>query len=133
MAASSYSPDGKRISWKGSRMTPQQWLTMNKKGEPQIGEVVFKADMESHPFVHWPELVEELFYAIERVLSHREKMILFTKCGVRGFRRHTFEEIARMWNLHRERIRQIFAKACIRIYQHCEIRFGEELHHRMQR
>jgi RNA polymerase primary sigma factor len=55
---------------------------------------------------------------ISSILTEREKKVIELRFGLNGEKENTFEEIARMFGLSRERIRQIEAKAIRKIRGH---------------
>ncbi len=73
------------------------------------------------------ELDDEISYVLSK-LSHRERGVLKLRFGLKGNRPHTLDECAGVFNVSRERIRQIEAKALKRLRNpDISIRLKEQL------
>ncbi|MFC2161530.1 sigma-70 family RNA polymerase sigma factor [Acidobacteriota bacterium] len=80
-------------------------------GEAELGDFIEERDLLSPPdAVMYINLKEHIEKALED-LSDRENRILRMRFGLNSEREHTLDEIGRLFNVTRERIRQIEMKA----------------------
>ncbi len=80
-------------------------------GEAELGDFIEEKDLVSPPdAVMYINLKEHIEKALED-LSERENKILRMRFGLNSEREHTLDEIGRLFNVTRERIRQIEMKA----------------------
>lgn len=80
-------------------------------GEAELGDFIEERDLISPPdAVMYSNLKEHIVKALED-LSERENRILRMRFGLSSEREHTLDEIGHLFNVTRERIRQIEMKA----------------------
>ena len=61
--------------------------------------------------------------SIQRILTDKEKMILKLRFGFDGSDEHSLEQIGKMMQLTRERVRQIQARALTKLKDHPSTQF----------
>ncbi|MDD4028803.1 MAG: sigma-70 family RNA polymerase sigma factor [Caldisericia bacterium] len=69
---------------------------------------------------------KDQLYEVLNNLTEREKEILLLRFGLENVRPHTLEEVGKIFNVTRERIRQIEAKAIKRLRQDMKARLDKE-------
>lgn len=69
---------------------------------------------------------KDQLYQVLNNLTEREKEILLLRFGLENIRPHTLEEVGKIFNVTRERIRQIEAKAIKRLRQDMKARLDKE-------
>lgn len=84
---------------------------IGKEEDSTIGDLIEARDGSTEKKLHQSCLVEDLSMAIENALSPREAKILLLRYGFSDGKEKTLSEVSQVFNLSRERIRQIEAKA----------------------
>jgi RNA polymerase primary sigma factor len=69
---------------------------------------------------------KDQLYEVLNNLTDREREILLLRFGLENIRPHTLEEVGKIFNVTRERIRQIEAKAIKRLRQDMKARLDKE-------
>ena len=77
----------------------------------QLGDFIEDEDAISPVDAAAREMLREQVQSALEVLSERERLVLVLRFGLNGGKEHTLEEVSHKFNVTRERIRQIEAKA----------------------
>jgi RNA polymerase primary sigma factor len=83
-----------------------------------LGDFIEDEDVDSPEEVATSQLLKENVQDILGILSEREQKILKMRFGLEDGKTHTLEEVGREFNVTRERIRQIEAKALTKLRKH---------------
>jgi len=83
-----------------------------------LGDFIEDEDVDSPEEAATSQLLKENVQDILGILSEREQKILQMRFGLEDGKTHTLEEVGREFNVTRERIRQIEAKALTKLRKH---------------
>ncbi|HEV2412380.1 MAG TPA: RNA polymerase sigma factor RpoD [Candidatus Saccharimonadales bacterium] len=87
-----------------------------------LGDFVVDEEAETPEEAATGQLLKEQVGKVLNTLTEREQKILRMRFGLEDGKSHTLEEVGQMFNVTRERIRQIEAKALSKLRKHPEVR-----------
>lgn len=91
---------------------------VGEDGDSTLSDFVSDIDNDSSDIyenIATRDWFERLYVIMDKVLDHREQIVIKKRFGIDGFQRKTLEEIGQELNVSRERIRQIESKAIRKI------------------
>ena len=105
-------------------LSPSSLESSPSKGNEnsEVGDILPDKEQNVYKKVYYEKILPEEVKEILKILSKREQNILKLRFGITDGKPRTLEEVGREFNLTRERIRQIEAKALKRLRNNREIK-----------